>query len=43
LPCHIDVGAKTADGWLGMHSHLLLNRGVPQISHGDRPVKARQG
>jgi ketosteroid isomerase-like protein len=32
---------KTADGWLGVHSHLSLNRGVPQTSHGDRPVKAR--
>ncbi len=31
-----------ADGvWLGVHSHLSLNRGVPQSSHGNRPVKAR--
>jgi len=27
--------------WVGVHSHLSLNRGVPQSSHGDRPVKAR--
>ena len=27
--------------WLGIHSHLSLNRGVPQASHGNRPVKAR--
>jgi hypothetical protein len=27
--------------WLGVHSHLSLNRGVPQSSHGNRPVKAR--
>lgn len=27
--------------WLGIHSHLSLNRGVPQSSHGNRPVKSR--
>jgi ketosteroid isomerase-like protein len=27
--------------WLGVHSHLSLNRGVPQASFGKRPVKAR--
>jgi len=27
--------------WIGVHSHLSLNRGVPQTSHGNRPVKAR--
>lgn len=32
---------KTADGWTGVHTHLSLNRGVPQTSHGNRPVKAR--
>ncbi len=32
---------KSDKGWLGVHSHLSLNRGVPQTSHGDRPVKAR--
>ena len=28
-------------GWIGVHSHLSLNRGVPQTSHANRPVKAR--
>ncbi len=28
------------DGWLCTHSHMSLNRGVPQQSHADRPVKA---
>jgi ketosteroid isomerase-like protein len=27
--------------WLGVHSHMSLARGVPQDSHGKRPVKAR--
>jgi ketosteroid isomerase-like protein len=27
--------------WLGVHSHLSLNRFVPQSSYGNRPVKAR--
>lgn len=27
--------------WLCTHSHMSLNRGVPQSSHADRPVKAR--
>jgi ketosteroid isomerase-like protein len=26
--------------WLGVHSHMSLQRGVPQDSHGDRPVNA---
>ncbi len=26
--------------WLCVHSHMSLNRGVPQVSFGDRPVKA---
>lgn len=30
-----------ADGWRCVHSHMSLNRGVPQDSHADRPVKAR--
>jgi ketosteroid isomerase-like protein len=34
------VFAKDADGWLCVHSHMSLNRGVPQASHADRPVKA---
>jgi len=29
------------DRWIGVHTHLSLNRGVPQTSHADRPVKAR--
>jgi ketosteroid isomerase-like protein len=32
---------KTGHGWLGVHTHLSLNRGVPQSSHAKRPVKAR--
>ncbi len=32
---------RSGDQWLGVHSHLSLNRGVPQSSHGNRPVKAR--
>ena len=31
---------QTADGWLCTHSHISLNRGVPQESFADRPVKA---
>ena len=27
--------------WLGVHTHLSLNRGVPQASYGNRPVQAR--
>jgi ketosteroid isomerase-like protein len=34
------VFSRTADGWLCMHSHMSLNRGVPQVSHANRPVKA---
>ena len=32
---------RADDGWLGVHTHLSLNRGVPRSSHGNRPVKAR--
>jgi ketosteroid isomerase-like protein len=32
---------KANGGWIGVHSHLSLNRGVPQTSHGKRPIKAR--
>lgn len=33
--------ARKADGrWVGIHSHMSLQRGVPQDSHGNRPVKA---
>ena len=34
------VLARQPDGrWLGVHSHMSLARGVPQDSHGNRPVK----
>jgi ketosteroid isomerase-like protein len=34
--------ARQPDGsWLGVHSHMSLRRGVPQESHGKRPVKSR--
>ena len=34
--------ARQPDGrWIGVHSHMSLQRGVPQESHGARPVKAR--
>jgi ketosteroid isomerase-like protein len=32
---------RGAAGWLCVHSHMSLNRGVPQQSFADRPVKAR--
>ena len=35
------VFQKTGDSWLCTHSHMSLNRGVPQASHANRPVKAR--
>ena len=35
------VFSKHGDDWLCVHSHMSLNRGVPQTSHADRPVKAR--
>jgi ketosteroid isomerase-like protein len=36
------VLAKQPDGrWVGVHSHMSLGKGVPQDSHGKRPVKAR--
>ena len=31
---------KTESGWICTHSHMSLNRGVPQESHANRPVKA---
>jgi ketosteroid isomerase-like protein len=31
---------KGNNTWLGVHTHLSLNRGVPQSSHGNRRVKA---
>jgi hypothetical protein len=30
-----------AGGWRCLHSHLSLNRGVPQTSHASRPVRGR--
>ena len=36
------VLARQPDGrWVGVHSHMSLQRGVPQDSHGRRAVKAR--
>lgn len=35
------VFEKRDGTWLGVHTHLSLNRGVPQASFGNRPVKAR--
>ena len=35
------VFSRTGDRWLCVHSHMSLNRGVPQTSHANRPVKAR--
>ncbi|MGA7484739.1 MAG: nuclear transport factor 2 family protein [Bradyrhizobium sp.] len=34
------VFSRSGDGWLCTHSHMSLNRGVPQTSHASRPVKA---
>ena len=34
------VFSHGSGGWLCVHSHMSLNRGVPQSSHADRPVKA---
>ena len=35
------VFAPDGTAWRCAHSHMSLNRGVPQASHGNRPVKAR--
>lgn len=35
------VFSRGANGWLCVHSHMSLNRGVPQQSFANRPVKAR--
>jgi ketosteroid isomerase-like protein len=32
---------RRGEKWTCVHSHMSLNRGVPQASHGNRPVKAR--
>ena len=34
------VFSKDGETWLCTHSHMSLNRGVPQTSHANRPVKA---
>ncbi|HEX3350127.1 MAG TPA: nuclear transport factor 2 family protein [Acetobacteraceae bacterium] len=34
------VFRRDGERWICVHSHMSLNRGVPQESHGDRPVKA---
>ena len=34
------VFSKNGDQWLCTHSHMSLNRGVPQASYANRPVKA---
>ena len=34
------VFRREPEGWLCVHSHMSLNRGVPQASHGNRPVVA---
>ena len=33
--------ARHDGAWRCVHSHMSLNRGVPQASHANRPVKAR--
>ncbi len=32
---------RQGGAWVGVHSHMSLERGVPQESHGSRPVIAR--
>jgi ketosteroid isomerase-like protein len=34
------VFSRNGKRWLCTHSHMSLNRGVPQTSHANRPVKA---
>ena len=34
------VFSRNGADWLCVHSHMSLNRGVPQTSHANRPVKA---
>jgi ketosteroid isomerase-like protein len=34
------IFSKDSGGWLCVHSHMSLNRGVPQASYANRPVKA---
>ena len=35
------VFQRDGEAWRCVHSHMSLNRGVPQASHANRPVKAR--
>ncbi len=35
------VFGQTPEGWRVVHSHMSLNRGVPQTSHAARPIKGR--
>jgi ketosteroid isomerase-like protein len=37
----IVLSKQPDDHWVGVHSHMSLGKGVPQDSHGQRPVKAR--
>ena len=37
----IVLARQPDEGWVGVHSHMSLGKGVPQDSHGKRPVKAR--
>jgi ketosteroid isomerase-like protein len=40
-PCRATmVISREGDNWLCVHSHMSLNRGVPQASYANRPVKA---
>ena len=34
------IFSRDGDRWLCTHSHMSINRGVPQTSHANRPVKA---
>ncbi len=36
----ITLARQPDRSWIGVHSHMSLERGVPQQSHGNRPVKA---
>lgn len=37
----IALAQQPNGSWIGVHSHMSLERGVPQQSYGNRPVKAR--
>ena len=38
---HRGAASDGPESWKVVHSHMSLNRGVPQSSHADRPVLAR--